>query len=96
MERIPCVYLLASGQNGTLYLGVTGDLVKRVWQHRGKFVDGFSSRYDTSRLVWFETHPTMEAAILREKQLKKWKRSWKLELIEGENPMWRDLYPELF
>ena len=96
MERIPCVYLLASGQNGTLYLGVTGDLVKRVWQHRGKFVDGFPARYETSRLVWFETHPTMEAAILRENQLKKWKRSWKLELIEGENPTWRDLYPELF
>ena len=96
METIPCVYLLASGQNGTLYLGVTGDLVKRVWQHRGKFVDGFSARYEASRLVWFETHPTMEAAILREKQLKKWKRTWKLELIEGENPTWRDLYPELF
>ncbi|KAF1005193.1 MAG: hypothetical protein GAK28_03444 [Luteibacter sp.] len=95
MERIPCVYLLVSGRNGTLYLGVTSDLVKRVWQHRGKFVDGFSARYGASRLVWFETHPTMEAAILREKQLKAWKRAWKLELIEGENPTWSDLYPDL-
>ncbi|MEX1829069.1 GIY-YIG nuclease family protein [Luteibacter sp. CQ10] len=95
MERIPCVYLLASGRNGTLYVGVTSHLVKRVWQHREKFVDGFSSRHDVSRLVWFETHSTMETAILREKQIKRWKRAWKLELIEAENPQWRDLYPEL-
>ncbi|UPG84402.1 GIY-YIG nuclease family protein [Luteibacter aegosomatis] len=92
---MPCVYLLASGRNGTLYVGVTSDLVKRVWQHREKFVDGFSSRHDVSRLVWFETHPTMETAILREKQIKRWKREWKTRMIESFNPYWRDLFDDV-
>ena len=92
---MPCVYLLASGRNGTLYIGVTSDLVKRVWEHREKFVDGFSSRHDVSRLVWFETHPTMETAILREKQIKRWKREWKTRMIESFNPYWRDLFDDV-
>jgi putative endonuclease len=93
--RQPCVYLLASGRNGTLYLGITSDLIKRVWQHRNEVVDGFTSRHHVHDLVWYEMHETMESAILREKQLKEWKRAWKLRLIEGENPEWRDLYPAL-
>ena len=95
VERNPCVYVLASGRNGTLYIGVTSDLVKRVWQHKGKFVSGFSATHTVDRLVWFEMHVTMESAILREKALKKWKRAWKLELIEAENPEWEDLYTSL-
>lgn len=92
---MPCVYVLASGRNGTLYIGVTSDIVKRVWQHKGKFVEGFSRQHGVDRLVWFEQHERMESAILREKALKRWKRAWKLELIEGENPSWKDLYTEL-
>lgn len=93
--RRPCVYILASRPNGTLYIGVTSDLVKRVWQHRHEIAPGFTSRYHVHDLVWYELHETMETAILREKQLKDWKRIWKLQLIEGENPEWRDLYPSL-
>ena len=95
LERNPCVYILASGRNGTLYVGVTSDLVKRVWQHKGKFVAGFTAQHAVDRLVWFEMHVTMESAILREKALKRWKRAWKIELIEGGNPLWKDLYLEL-
>src|SRR5690606_6724395 len=82
MEKQPAVYLLASERNGTLYTGVTSDLVGRTWQHREHVVDGFTKRYGIATLVWYELHPTMESAILREKQIKKWNRSWKLRLIQ--------------
>ena len=95
MEKRPCVYLLASRKNGTLYLGVTSDVVKRVWQHKNDLADGFSKRYGVHLLVWFEMHATMESAIVREKQIKEWKRRWKLNLIEARNPDW-DLYREIF
>jgi len=87
--------MLSGGRNGTLYIGVTSDLLKRVWQHKHGVVDGFSKQYDVHGLVWYELHETMESAILREKALKKWKRQWKIRLIEGENPEWDDLYPAL-
>ena len=93
--RRPCVYILASHRNGTLYLGVTSNLVQRVWQHKQDFGDGFTARYGIHTLVWYEQHETMESAITREKALKAWKRAWKLELIEASNPGWRDLYAEL-
>ena len=93
--KTPCVYILASKRNGTLYTGVTSDLVRRVWEHRNDLVAGFSERYATHLLVWFERHETMESAIVRERRLKEWKRAWKLRLIEAENPAWRDLYPEI-
>ena len=89
-ERNPMVYLLASGRNGTLYAGVTSDLVQRVAQHREGAM-GFTARYGVKRLVWFEPHGTMEQAILREKRIKKWNRAWKLALIEAANADWRDL-----
>ena len=85
-RRQPCVYMLASARNGTLYTGVTSGLIKRVWQHRNEIAPGFTSRYHVHDLVWYELHETMESAILREKQLKDWRRAWKLRLIEGENP----------
>ena len=91
MERIPCVYLLASGFHGTLYTGVTSDLLGRVWLHREKVTGGFTKRYGVKRLVWFEVRETMESAIRREKSIKRWHRSWKIELVECENPTWRDL-----
>jgi putative endonuclease len=94
-ERLPCVYILAKGRNGTLYVGVTSNLPGRVWQHRRDLVDGFTKRYRVHDLVWFEVHETMESAINREKAIKGWRRSWKLELIEKTNPYWRDLYPEI-
>ena len=86
------VYLLASKKHGTLYLGVTNDIVRRVYEHRTKAVPGFTSRYDIGKLVWFEIHDTAEAAITREKELKKWRRDWKIRLIEESNPEWADLY----
>ena len=91
----PCVYLLASQRNGTLYVGVTSDLVKRVWQHRNAQADGFTKRHQIHHLVWYEVHATMHSAIAREKAIKEWKRAWKLELIERGNPQWRDLYDEI-
>lgn len=94
-SKQPCVYLLASGRNGTLYVGVTSDLVKRTWQHKQHFVEGFTRRYGVDRLVWYEFHQSMESAILREKRLKKWKRAWKIRLIEESNPNWRDLYERI-
>ena len=94
-ERIPCVYLLASQPNGTLYVGVTRDLVRRVHEHRSKLVEGFTSRYGVDRLVWFESTESVEAAIVREKQLKRWNRVWKIALIEQANPAWQDLYASL-
>ena len=95
MNPQPCVYILASGRNGTLYIGVTSDLPKRAWEHREGVFEGFSKQYDVRRLVYCEIHETMGAAITREKQLKKWKRAWKLRLIEAENPDWEDLYDRL-
>ncbi len=92
MSKLPCVYLLASKRNGTLYVGVTSDLVKRVWEHKNHLVDGFTKRYGVDRLVWYEVHDTMESAIQREKAIKEWQRAWKLELIEEFNPDWKDLY----
>ena len=93
--RTPCVYILASKRNGTLYTGVTSDLVRRVWEHRNDLVAGFSQRHGTHLLVWFERHETMESAIVHEKRLKGWRRGWKLALIEKENPAWRDLYSDI-
>ena len=92
MTKQPAVYILASKRNGTLYIGVTSDLMQRIWQHRNGLVAGFTKKYGISRLVYFELHSTMEQAILREKQLKKWNRAWKLALIEKDNPTWQDLW----
>ncbi|MFZ2007184.1 MAG: GIY-YIG nuclease family protein [Stellaceae bacterium] len=86
---------MASRRNGTLYVGVTSDLARRVWEHRSGAVPGFTRDHSVYLLVFFEVHPTMESAILREKRIKKWRRIWKLELIERENSEWRDLYDEL-
>lgn len=91
----PCVYLLASGPRGTLYVGVTSDLIQRIWQHRNDLVDGFTRRYRVHCLVWYEQHATMDSAIAREKAIKGWKRAWKLELVESFNSDWRDLYPDI-
>lgn len=93
--RQPAVYIMASRERGTLYIGATGDLKRRVWEHRDGVVEGFTHRYDINHLVWFEHHPNFPAAIAREKQLKKWNRAWKLELIETTNPGWRDLWNDL-
>jgi putative endonuclease len=92
VPRQPAVYILASKRNGTLYIGVTSDLVKRVWEHKNDVIGGFTQRYKVHQLVWYELHDDMESAILREKRLKDWKRSWKLNLIESLNPHWHDLY----
>ena len=91
----PAVYILASRMNGTLYIGVTSDLVRRVWEHKNDLVEGFTQRYGVHRLVWYELHETMEAAILQEKRLKEWRRAWKLRLIQRINPEWEDLYDRL-
>jgi putative endonuclease len=91
----PCVYIMTNRRNGTLYVGVTSNLVQRVWQHKSGFVEGFTERYSLHRLAWFEVHETMESAISREKQLKAGNRKRKLRLIEALNPDWRDLYPEI-
>ncbi|HEU0150461.1 MAG TPA: GIY-YIG nuclease family protein [Bradyrhizobium sp.] len=87
------VYLLASKKHGTLYLGVTNDIVRRVYEHRTKAVPSFTSRYDIGKLVWFEIYDDASTAIAREKELKKWRRDWKISLIEEQNPNWDDLYP---
>lgn len=89
------VYLLSSKPHGTLYAGVTSDLARRIWDHKTKSVPGFTAKYGVDRLVWYETHEDREAAFRREKQIKEWKRAWKIELIESHNPQWLDLYPEL-
>jgi putative endonuclease len=89
------VYLLASGRNGTLYVGVTNDLVRRVHEHKAKDHRSFTKQYDVTRLVWFETYDDPENAILREKDIKKWRRAWKLRLIEESNPQWLDLYDRI-
>jgi len=89
------VYILCSKRNGTLYTGVTSDLIKRIYEHRNNLADGFTKKYDVHRLVWYEVHGAAETAIPREKQIKKWNRQWKLDLIEQSNPDWKDLYDEL-
>jgi len=94
-EKSPCVYILASTPYGTLYIGTTSDLRKRVWQHKSRFVDGFCKKYSVHSLVWFELHCDMYQAITREKNLKNWKRDWKISLIELQNPHWIDLYNDL-
>jgi putative endonuclease len=92
VEKRPCVCILANRRNGTLYTGVTSDLVKRVYEHKNGLADGFTKKYGVHELVYFEMHADMTAAITREKQIKKWNRAWKLELIEKDNPEWKDLY----
>ncbi len=93
--KAPYVYILANKPNGTLYIGVTSNLVQRVWRHKHDVVEGFTKHYGVRRLVWYEARPTMESAIIREKALKKWKRAWKIALIEASNPTWSDLYGEI-
>jgi len=95
MEKTYFVYLLASERNGTLYTGVTNNVVARTGQHRDGRPGGFTTRYGVTRLVWFETHTSIDAAIHREKQIKRWRRAWKIALIAESNPHWSDLYPEL-
>ena len=95
MEREPCVYLLARASHSTLYTGVTSSLPQRICQHRNGQVRGFTTRWGIKRLVWFEVHETMESAILREKQIKRWRRQWKYDLIAKDNPTWRDLAEDL-
>ena len=94
-EKHFCVYILASKRNGTLYVGITSDLVKRIWQHKNDEADGFTKKYRIHTLVWFEQHENAESAITREKQIKEWQRKWKLDLIEKSNPKWRDLYDDI-
>jgi putative endonuclease len=89
------VYILASRRNGTLYVGVTSNLVQRVWQHKEKQVEGFTAKYGADKLVYYEVHGGAEQAITREKQIKKWRRAWKIRMIEERNPEWRDLYEEI-
>ncbi len=91
----PAVYILASQRNGTLYTGVTSDLIKRVWEHKNNVVEGFTKHYNVHHLVYFELHDDMLPAITREKQIKKWDRAWKIRLIESFNPEWRDLWNEI-
>lgn len=95
MKRF-CVYILSNGVNGTLYTGVSSDLARRITEHRGKVVDGFAKRYGCDRIVYVKFHDNAEAAIVREKQIKKWRRAWKIELIDAENPDWKDLFQSLF
>jgi putative endonuclease len=89
------VYLLASRRHGTLYLGITNDLIRRVYEHKSRNIPGFTARHEIDRLVWFEVYNDPNGAITREKKLKKWRRDWKIRLIEEHNPDWRDLYPAL-
>ncbi len=91
----PCVYILASKQNGTLYVGVTSNIQKRIWEHKSDVVEGFTKKHAVHDLVWYEVHENMESAITREKNIKAWKRAWKLELIEKDNPSWHDLFNDL-
>ena len=93
--KIYCVYILCRRRNGTLYIGMTSDLIKRVYEHKNRMVEGFTKEHGVHRLVWYETHKTPDAAILREKQIKRWERKWKLRIIEENNPEWKDLYDDL-
>jgi putative endonuclease len=92
VNKQPAVYILANKRNGTIYVGVTSDLVKRIAEHKDNIVAGFTRRYHVHQLVWYELHENMESAIVREKRIKDWKRAWKLQLIESKNPDWLDLY----
>jgi putative endonuclease len=94
-EHVCWVYILASDRNGTLYVGVTNDLYRRVTEHREGLVAGFTKRYGVKRLVYFEEHGDINVAIAREKSIKRWRRGWKLQLIEQANPQWRDLWPDI-
>jgi putative endonuclease len=89
------VYIVASARNGTLYAGMTDDLVKRIWQHRNGVIPGFTKKYGVKSLVWFEIHDSRVSALTRERQIKKWNRKWKLDLIESMNPPWRDLWDDI-
>jgi len=89
------VYILASKRNGTLYIGMTSNLTKRIWEHKNDIIDGFTKSYNIKTLVYFEIHDDVEIAITREKQLKKWNRAWKIRLIEEKNPAWKDLYSDI-
>ena len=89
------VYMLASQRNGTLYIGLTSDLIKRVWEHKNKFIQGFTSKYDVNQLVYYELFDDIQLAAAREKRLKEWKRQWKIDLIQKMNPEWHDLYHEI-
>lgn len=91
-NKQPAVYILASKKNGTLYIGVTSDLAKRIWEHKNDLVEGFTKRYKVHNLVWYEVHDNIDAAIEREKNMKEWQRVWKTKLIEKDNPSWNDLY----
>lgn len=95
MDKQPAVYILASGYNGTLYIGVTSNLIQRIWQHKNDLVEGFTEKYGVHSLVYYELQGNMPTAIQREKQLKKWNRQWKIKLIEQANPTWKDLWEEL-
>ena len=95
MDKQYCVYILASRKNGTLYVGITSDLIKRVWEHKEKVIKGFTSKYGVDRLVYYEVFHDPKNAIKREKRLKFYKRQWKIDLIEKENPEWEDLYREI-
>ena len=95
MDKSSHVYLLANRPYGTLYVGVTSDLVKRIWQHREGFVGGFTKEFKVTRLVWYETHGDILEAIRREKLIKRWRRDWKVNLVQSMNPRWRDLYDEI-
>ena len=95
MERQPCVYIVTNKPNGTLYVGVTSWLPKRIWQHKNKIAKGFTEKYLLDKLVWYEIHQTLESAILRGKAIKRWNRKWKLRVIEKMNPQWRDLYTDI-
>ena len=96
MQKDPCIYILANRKNGTLYIGVTSNLIQRIWQHKNKLVKGFTEKYNVTRLVYFEQHQDVLEAIKREKQLKKWSRQWKIDLIEEQNPEWEDFWDSLF
>jgi len=89
------VYILSSHKNGTLYIGITNNLVRRVWEHKNQLVEGFTNKYEIHHLVYYELHENPESAITREKQIKKWRRLWKLNLIEEKNPTWKDLYKDI-
>ena len=91
----PCAYILANQPFGTLYVGVTSDLVQRVWQHREGLVEGFAREHDVHLLVWYELHATMDAAFTREQRIEEWRREWKIRLIESENPDWDDRYASI-
>ena len=96
MEKLPSVYILTNKPLGTLYIGVTSNLPQRIWQHKTKVTKGITEKYNLNKIVWYEAHEDMMSAIQREKALKAWKRDWKIRIIEEMNPLWRDLYDDLF